>query len=756
MSKACCAEVSPTSTASAPKPEGTQQIVRLAVQGMTCASCVGRVERTLRKVPGVEQATVNLLLHSAQVSASAAVLPDVLIRAIVDAGYEASLAADTSTPEVADEQTSWPLVVALLCSVPLLMGTMIPMLVPASHAALGGTMHLLMGWGGALLAAPVQFAAGAQFYRQALGELKHRSPGMSTLVAIGSSAAFFYSLTSLLLPHLLPDGQAHTYFEASSSVIALVLVGKHLEARARGRSSDAIAKLLSLQSKTARLLRHEEPVDVDVASLLPGDLVLLRAGERVPTDGVVVDGQSHVDESMLSGEPAPQKKTAGDTVVGGTLNTHGALSFRVTRTGEQTVLAQIVRTVQDAQASKPQIQAFADKVAAVFVPVVLVASALSFVWWWQWSPSPSLQDALIAAVSVLVVACPCAMGLATPTAIMVATGKAAELGMIVRHGTALEQLAGATAVVFDKTGTITEGKPSLSSVTWYGPSHWLSVIASAASRSEHPVAACIAAHHQGALVAVNTFAERAGMGIDAAVDGARVVVGTPEFLQREHIDIGRADAFVGEHRSQGASVSLAAVDGVLAAAFAVADQTKREAAETMHALRELGLKLCMLSGDHQSAARAVARHVGIDDVRAGLMPDEKAFEIARMQAAGERVIFVGDGINDAPALARAHVGLALGSGTDIALESADMLLMRPSLRGVVDAVELGRQTMRTIHRNFFWAYGYNVALIPVAAGVLYPCWHLRLTPFLAALSMSLSSLFVLGNSLLLKRASIVR
>jgi Cu+-exporting ATPase len=733
----------------------------IGVSGMTCAACVGRVERALKRVEGVEGATVNLATEKATVTLHDGLSPEVVLAAVRDAGYEplytpptAVAPAEPDPAELAEAaSTRRDLVVSIAFTAPLLAFTMLPMLVPALH---GPVAHFFMGWGGLLLAAPVQLWAARRFYRRGFAELRHLSPGMNTLVVLGSSSAFFYSLAVLFAPGIFPAGTAHTYFEASASIVTFILVGKHLEALAKGRTSAALKKLLGLQARTARVRRGAEEREVPIEAVLNGDEVVVRPGERIPVDGVVLEGSSFVDESMITGEPLPVEKAEGAEATGGTVNGSGAFVLRATRVGAATVLAQIIRFVEQAQASKPAVQALADRIAAVFVPVVVTIALLTFGLWMVFGPAPALSHAFVAAVSVLVIACPCAMGLATPTAIMVATGKAAELGMLFRKGTALEGLARADTVLLDKTGTLTEGRPALSAVEVIegDEREVLRLVAAAEARSEHPLGKAIvaAAEERGiALPAASSLRAEAGFGIAATVEGREIRVGAPRYLDRVGIDVAAHAALVERLAGEGATPVLAAIDGRLAVVLGVSDPIKPSSAAAVRALRALGMRVGMVTGDNRRTAEAVARKLGIDDVFAERLPQGKADDVRALQAEGRVVAFAGDGINDAPALAQADVGVAMGTGTDIAIEAGDVILMRGDLGVLVDAVKLSRRALGTIKQNFFWAYAYNVALIPLAAGALYPVARVMLSPVLAALAMSSSSLFVLANSLRLKR-----
>lgn len=737
--------------------------LELAVSGMTCAACVRRVERALQKVPGVLSATVNLATERASVVAlPAADLGQRIEQAVRKAGYEPSVvqAEGGADAEAAAREelrrTRRDVIIAAVFAVPLVFFSMVPMFVPALHARWFPVAHFFMGWGGLLFAAPVQFWSGRRFYRQGWAELRHLNPGMNSLVMIGSSAAFFYSVLVLVAPGLFPAGTAHVYFEASASIVTLILYGKYLEALAKGRSSAAIKKLLGLQPRTARLVRDGREVEVAIDEVVPGDVVRVRPGERIPVDGLVLEGESFVDEAMISGEPVPVQKRAGERVVGGTVNTTGSFSFRAERVGADTVLAQIIRMVEGAQSSKPPIQQLADRIAAVFVPAVMVVAALTFVAWLIWGPSPALNFAFVAAVSVLVIACPCAMGLATPTAVMVGTGRGAELGILFRKGTALEGLAHVDTALLDKTGTLTEGRPALMDLEplKLPADEVLRLIASVEARSEHPISRAIveAAKTRGVgLAEVTAFRSETGMGVEGEVEGRRVQIGAARYMARLGIEVEALEARANALASAARTPLYAAVDGELAALIAVADPIKAGSREAVDALKSLGIRPVMLTGDARHTAEAVARELGIDEVVAECMPETKLERLKALQAEGRKVAFVGDGINDAPALAQADVGVAIGTGTDIAIEAGDLILMRGDLRTLVQAVELSRRTLRTIRQNFFWAYGYNVALIPLAAGVLYPVIGKLLSPVLAAVAMSASSLFVLGNSLRLRR-----
>jgi Cu+-exporting ATPase len=736
------------------------QALEFPVGGMTCANCSARVERALRAEPGVAAASVNLATGIAHVELVPGATTDARLRdAVREAGYEVpepeAPPVDLAAAELASLRRT--LLFALALTIPLLVESMGPMLVPGGHHWMNATLgERTRGLIQLVLATPVLFGAGARFFRHGWAEVRTLSPGMSTLVMLGGTAAWLYSLVALLAPQVFPPGTAHYYFEAAATIVTLILLGKYLEARAKGRTSEAIRRLIGLQPRTARVVRDGAELEVAIGDVVPGDLVVVRPGERIPVDGVLEDGASYVDESMITGEPIPVEKLTGSAAIGGTVNQTGAFRLRASRVGADTVLAQIIRLVEEAQTGKPPIQALADRIAAVFVPLVILAALATFATWLLLGPDPALNHAFVAAVSVLVVACPCAMGLATPTAIMVATGRAAELGSLFRKGPALEALAKADTAVLDKTGTLTKGRPELIAIHALDGDDALALrlAAAAESLSEHPLARAIVAAAQARGIewpAPEGFRAEPGRGVEARCDGREVLVGTARFLADRGVDAAAAAAVIADLAHESATPVLVAVDGRLRAVLGIADPPKDGSTEAVAALRALGLEVVMLTGDQAEPARAVAAAVGIDAVRAEVLPADKAGEVQRLQAAGRRVAFVGDGINDAPALARADVGIALGTGTDIAVEAGDLILMSGDLRGVPNAIRLARRTLATIRGNFFWAYAYNVALIPIAAGALYPATGLLLNPMLAAAAMSLSSVFVVTNSLRLRR-----
>ncbi len=740
---------------------------QLRISGMTCASCVGRVERVVRAVPGVFEVAVNLATSSAAVSyvGDDSVI-DAAIVAANGAGYQAgridaagdAAAAEERSGELAQLRRDLGFAAAL--TIPLfLLAAVGDLHLEAVQAAMGRLLPA-RGWWMVqlLLAAPVLFWAGRRFLRSGWKELVHRAPGMNSLVMLGASAAFGYSTLALVGPGLFPPGTANVYFEASGVIVTLILLGRYLEAIAKGRTSEAIKKLMRLQSSSARVVRDGEVVEVAIEHVLVGDIIVVRPGDRIALDGHVVDGQTFIDESMISGEPIPVEKRAGDAVVGGTLNQTGSIRFEAARVGKDTTLARIIRIVEEAQGSKPPIQRIADQVAMVFVPVVMAAALATFVAWLLLGPAPALNYAFVTAISVLLIACPCAMGLATPTAIMVGTGKGAELGVLFRRGAALETLAHVDTVVLDKTGTLTLGRPTLTDFIVADATDdvdaLLAMVAAAEAGSEHPIAQAVVAgaRERGLrLPALDAFNAEPGYGIKARIDGHLLQIGADRYMDRLGVAIEPLRKPALELAAQARTPLYAALDGRVAALIAVADPIKQGTRAAVAAMREHGLRVAMLTGDNRRTAEAVGREAGIEQIIAEVLPEQKAAEVERLQRAGAKVLFVGDGINDAPALARADAGVAMGSGSDIAVEAGDVILVSGDLRGIVDAVALARRTLRTIRGNFFWAYAYNVLLIPLAAGALYPLFGVLLSPMLAAGAMSLSSVFVVSNSLRLKR-----
>ena len=647
---------------------------------------------------------------------------------------------------------------AAILTLPIFILEMGVHLVPAFHLLIETSIGTQTSWLiQFVLSTLVIFGPGRHFYTRGFPALFKGAPDMNSLVAVGTGAAWGYSVVATFLPGLLPEGVRAVYFEAAAVIVVLILLGRWLEARAKGRTGAAIQALLGLQARTARVVRDGETVEVDTDALAVGDVILVRPGERIPVDGEVTEGTSNVDESMITGEPVPVQKAAGAAVTGGTVNGTGSLTFKAARVGADTTLAQIIRMVEEAQGAKLPIQGLVDRVTLWFVPAVMVLAALTVTVWLLFGPDPALTFALVAGVSVLIIACPCAMGLATPTSIMVGTGRAAEMGVLFRKGDALQALSEVEVIALDKTGTVTEGQPSLTDLVvadGFDRERVLGLIAAVEEKSEHPIAEAIVrgAHREGiAIPNANDFRSITGYGVAASVEGQEVMVGADRYMTREGVEIAALSKTEVELANRGRTALYAAIDGKLAAVIAVADPVKSASREAIAALHARGYKVAMITGDKRETAEAIARETGIDHVIAGVLPDGKVAALDDLRAGGRKIAFVGDGINDAPALAHADVGIAIGTGTDVAIESADVVLMSGDLRGVVNAAHVSKRTMSNIRQNLIWAFGYNVALIPVAAGILYPAFGLLLSPILAAGAMALSSVSVLTNALRLRR-----
>ncbi|MES2845132.1 MAG: heavy metal translocating P-type ATPase [Pseudomonadota bacterium] len=739
--------------------------MEVGIEGMTCASCVGRVEKAIAAVPGVLSASVNLATERATVKVLDAgpKMMAAIESAIRGAGYVPHAArVDAPDKAVAREEEQGRLKRDLLIAggltLPIFLLEMGGHLIPALHHWLAmtiGQTPLYIAY--FVLATIVQFGPGLRFYKKGGPALARLAPDMNSLVVLGSSAAWAYSVVATFAPGLLPQGTANVYFEASAVIVTLILLGRFLEAKAKGRTSEAISRLMGLQAKTARVLRGADFVEVALDTVEPGDVVQVRPGDRIPVDGSVLTGSSFVDEAMITGEPVPVAKSEGSSVTGGTINKTGSFTYRAEKVGADMMLSQIIRMVESAQGAKLPIQALVDRVTAWFVPAVMAAAALTFGVWWIWGPDPAVTFALVNAVAVLIIACPCAMGLATPTSIMVGTGRAAELGVLFRNGEALQSLTSVGVVALDKTGTLTEGRPLLTDLVVsadFTRSDILALVAAAEASSEHPVATAIveAARSEGLVIPeVSAFEAIPGYGIRARVNDRRIEVGADRFMASLGLEIAQFADMAADLGSKARTPLYVAIEGQLAALIAVADPIKASTPSAIAALHHLGLRVAMITGDNWRTAEAIAAELGIDEIVAEVLPEGKVAAIKALRAGGRSVAFVGDGINDAPALAEADVGLAVGTGTDVAIESADVVLMGGDLTGVSKAIGLSRATMRNIRQNLFWAFAYNAALIPVAAGVLYPVSGILLSPMLAAGAMALSSVFVLGNALRLKR-----
>ncbi|WP_324763733.1 heavy metal translocating P-type ATPase (plasmid) [Sinorhizobium meliloti] len=737
----------------------------LQIEGMTCASCVSRVEKALKAVPGVADAAVNLATEKATVRLlSGTVDMSALEAAVRGAGYELrkTKAAEASAGEEDHRATElrslrYAVTISALMTLPLFLVEMGSHFIPGVHELIMGTIgmrnNLYLQFA---LATFVLFGPGLRFFRKGVPNLLRWTPDMNSLVVLGTTAAWGYSVVATFSPGVLPSGTANVYYEAAAVIVTLILLGRYLEARAKGRTSQAIKRLVGLQPKTAFVLRGGEFVEAQISEVVAGDVIRIRPGEKIPVDGTVIDGSSYVDESMITGEPLPIRKTADSAVVGGTINKTGSITFKATKVGNDTLLAQIIKLVEAAQGSKLPIQAQVDRVTGWFVPAVILAAVLTFAAWYAFGPSPALSFALVNGVAVLIIACPCAMGLATPTSIMVGTGRAAELGILFRKGEALQSLRDADVVALDKTGTLTKGRPELTDLVaaeGFEADEVLFLVASLETLSEHPIAEAIvsAAKSKGiATAAVAGFEATPGFGVSGSVSGRQVLVGADRALATSGIDVSGFSTEAERLGASGKSPLYAAIDGRLAAIIAVSDPVKETTPQAIKSLHELGLKVAMITGDNRLTAEAIARKLGIDEVVAEVLPEGKVEAIRKLRHDGRSVAFIGDGINDAPALAEADVGIAVGTGTDIAIESADVVLMSGDLNGVAKAIALSKATILNIKQNLFWAFAYNVSLIPVAAGVLYPVNGILLSPIFAAAAMAMSSVFVLGNALRLK------
>ena len=754
--------VSPTILADAITDAGYEVVaeqVNLRIQGMSCASCVAHIEEALGTLNGVLKANVNFAAEKAQVE----YLPDVvdvaaIRRAVVDAGYEASVAKeeevdkDKAAHEAKIKELRFKIAVGAILSIPVFFGSY-PSLFPWVPDIIKNPVAL---W---ILTTPVQFWVGWQFYRGAWAALKHKTSDMNTLIAVGTSAAYLYSIGLILFPSFF---EAHgvakeVYFDTSTIIITLILLGRYLESIARGRTSEAIKKLMGMQAKTARVIRNNVEQDISVDEVVPGDLVVVRPGEKIPVDGFIHEGYSSIDEAMITGESIPVDKKTGDEVIGATINKTGTFKFEATKVGKDTVLAQIIKLVEEAQGSKAPIQRMVDKVTSYFVPTVITISVITALVWFFWGPAPALTYALLNFVAVLIIACPCALGLATPTSIMVGTGKGAENGILIRSGEALETAQKLTALIFDKTGTLTKGEPALTDVfTADGIEErkLLGLVASAERGSEHPLGQAIVNGAKGRGVELfepQDFSAIPGKGISARIEGRSILAGNLKLMSEKGMSLDGLEERARSFSDQGKTPMYVAIDDRPAGVIAVADTLKPNSADAVAQLHRLGLKVVMITGDNRRTAEAIARQVGIDRVLAEVLPEDKAREVKKLQEEGESVGMVGDGINDAPALAQANVGIAIGTGTDVAMEAADITLMSGDLRGVVTAISLSKATMRNIKQNLFWAFGYNTALIPVAAGILYPFFGILLSPIIAAAAMAASSVSVVSNALRLRR-----
>jgi Cu+-exporting ATPase len=743
--------------------EAKTEKVLLPVQGMTCASCVNRVEKALKSLKGVVDVSVNFATQRASVEylPGEATIRD-LKRVVQEAGYEVLEVKEEDIVEkerLAREaelaRLKWKFITGAILLVPILV-LMYGASLLEKWFGLSSQVNFFIQF---LLATPVQFWAGWQFYVGFWKALKHKTSDMNTLIAVGTSAAYLYSLIATFLPHLfmVKGVMLDVYFDTSAAIIVLILLGRFLEARARGRTSEAIKKLIGLQPKTARIIRNGNEVDIPVGDVTLGDIVVVRPGEKIPVDGILREGYSSVDESMVTGESLPVEKRSGDTVIGATINKTGTFRFEATKVGKDTVLAQIIRLVQEAQGSKPPIARMVDVIASYFVPVVIALAIITFIVWALFGPRPAFTYAFLNFIAVLIIACPCALGLATPTSIMVGTGKGAENGILIRGAEALETAHQLNAIVLDKTGTLTRGEPSVTDVVAsdaFPEKDLLTLAASAEKGSEHPLGEAIvkrAKTEELILFEPTDFQAIAGHGIEATVNSKRVLLGNVRLMEERRIPLNGFAEKAKSLSGQGKTPMFLAIDGRCAGIIAVADTLKENSKEAVEILHRMGLEVVMLTGDNERTAKAIAQQIGIDRVLAEVLPETKAEEIRKLQAEGKKVGMVGDGINDAPALAQANVGIAIGTGTDVAMEASDITLIGGDLRGVVTAIALSKATIRNIKQNLFWAFAYNAILIPVAAGVLFPFFGILLNPIFAAAAMAFSSITVVSNALRLRR-----
>lgn len=724
------------------------------IEGMHCASCVRVLEKSLSRVEGVSVAVVNLATEQASVTYDPQKVSDNdLVSAVANVGYKASLEQELKTEDEQKKEKQKQLndlkikvIISLFLGALILWGSF-----PGLNDI--APSFLTSPWVQLFLAIPVQFWAGLTFYKATIPALRHRTANMDTLVAIGTTVAFSYSAFVTIFPKLLESigVKPEPYFDVSTIIIGLILLGRYFEAKAKAGTSEAIKKLIGLQAKTARVVRNDKEIDIPIDQVVIGDVIRVRPGEKIPVDGQITEGESSIDESMITGESIPADKSKGDIVIGATLNKTGTFLYKATKVGSDTMLSQIIKLVQEAQASKAPIQRLADLISSYFVPIVLMLAIVTFVVWYVFGPAPSFLFAMLNMVAVLIIACPCAMGLATPTAIMVGTGKGAEKGILIKDAQSLETAHKINTVIFDKTGTLTNGKPEVTDVV----GDVLQLAASLEKGSEHSLAEAIvnkAEQTKIVLSKVQDFKAIPGYGVEGIVEGKKIIFGNRRLMDKAKIKIDEKE--VEKLELEGKTVMMLAVDGKLAGLIAVADTLKDSAKEGVEKLQKMGIEVVMITGDNQRTANAIASKLGIKRVLAEVLPDQKEAEVKKIQAEGKKVAMVGDGINDAPALAACDVGIAMGSGTDVAIEAADITLINKDLKSVALAINLSKKTMRTIKMNLFWAFGYNIILIPVAMGILYPFFHILLNPIFASVAMASSSISVVSNSLLLKRTKL--
>ena len=726
---------------------------RLSIAGMSCAGCVASVETALNSVAGVEEALVNFAEHTAVVKGDMDIAD--VIKAVKAASYDAAELKGGEEEDAEKEaaefayyraliKKAW---VAAIVGVPLFIGGMTDFF-PEIEAENGQLIWLLLGF----ITLGVMYYSGRHFFTGAWKSFRAHNANMDTLIALGTGAACLYSFIIVLFPDSVPSLARHAYFEAAVIIIGLINFGSALEMKARGKTSEAIKRLIGLQPKTARVLRDGKEIDVAISEVGLDETLRVRPGERIAVDGIIIEGHSSIDESMLTGEPIPVEKNVGDEVSTGTINASGSFLFQSKRIGTDTVLAQIIDMVRQAQSTKPAIGRLVDKVAGVFVPTVLILSVITFLIWFNFAEVDALSYALVTTMTVLIIACPCALGLATPISIMVGVGKAAEQGILIRNGDALQQAGKLTTIVLDKTGTVTEGKPSITdmqAVDGVDVMGMLKTGASLEANSEHPLAEAIvnfAKLKDLELLTVENFSSITGQGVSGIIDSKNILFGNMTLMKNNAVDVSELENKFNELSATGRTSMFVAADGKLQGIIAVSDRVKKDSIAAIKNLHKLGMKVVMLTGDNQSAATAIAKQVGIDEVIAEVLPQDKAAKVVQLQEQGEQVAMVGDGINDAPALAQANVGFAIGSGTDVAIESADITLMRGSLHGVADAIAISRATLRNIKQNLFGAFIYNSVGIPIAAGILYPLFGILLNPMIAGAAMAMSSVTVVTNA----------
>lgn len=731
------------------------------IKGMHCASCVKVTERTLKKVPGVTEAVVNLATEKATVTFDKEICtPQQLADSISKTGYTLELEEKSEEITQAEKKKELQVlrnkvIVSLVLGGLILWGSF-PGLVNTSPAILQNF------WVQMLLATPVQFWAGLEFYRTAIAALKNRTSNMDTLVAVGTTVAYLFSVVVTVFPQVFMDlgVEIMPYFDVATIVIGLILLGRYFEAKAKAGTSSAIKKLVELQAKTARIIRNGKEIDIPIEQVQVGDVIRVRPGEKIPVDGEIIEGESSIDESMISGESIPVDKAKGDTVIGSTMNKSGTFTYKAMKVGSDTMIAQIIKLVQEAQGSKAPIQRLADTVSSYFVPIVIMLAFATFGVWYIFGTEPAFLYAMLNTVAVLIIACPCAMGLATPTAIMVATGVGAQRGILIKDAQSLELANKINTVVFDKTGTLTNGKPEVTdivSLIKYKKDDVLKFAASIEKGSEHSLAEAIvnkAEEEKVKIFSVAKFKAIAGHGVEGLFENKKVSLGNRKLMDREKVDYKTYIEQTSKLESEGKTVMMLAIDGKLAGLIAVADNIKESAKDGVKVLQNKGIEVIMITGDNQRTANAIAQKLGIKRVLAEVLPDQKEAEIRKIQAEGKVVAMVGDGINDAPALAAADIGIAMGSGTDVAIEAADIILISKDMKTVDSAINLSKKTMRTIKMNLFWAFGYNILLIPVAMGALYPFTGMLLNPIFASVAMALSSISVVSNSLFLKKVRI--